>query len=216
MSEMRYGDAGDRIPVKVGEEWAVGNSRILCGDIHWSEAEQFFGANSIDLIYCDPPWNQGMLTGFHTKAGHHGPKPDFNAFKDRLFRLVEMVSAPVAMETGVKEVDDILSRMSHLFQDVKEYDITYYRKRPCKLVTGGIESLPALDGVDDDHTPNIVMNAVCDPGDLVLDFCTGRGLTPRTAQANKLRFIGTELAPRRMACALDSLGGVPSLTRKWR
>ena len=62
-----------------------------------------------------------------------------------------------------------------------------------------------LTGMDDDFTPRAAMEAATQPGAVIMDFCTGRGLTAVTAQHLGRIAWGTELNPRRLAVTLDKL-----------
>ena len=38
-----------------------------------------------DCLFVDPPWTQGNMTSFYTKAGLPRPQEDYAAFYSRLF-----------------------------------------------------------------------------------------------------------------------------------
>ena len=60
-ADITYGDAGDRIPVNIGDVWAVGDHRFMCGDAEIEGLGDFqrLLPHAPDLIYVDPPWGPG-------------------------------------------------------------------------------------------------------------------------------------------------------------
>ena len=72
------------------------------------------------------------------------------------------------------------------------------------------EIMRACLGQDDEVVPEIIMTALLaqgylNGGDVVADPCTGRGLTPVTADRLGLKFVGTELSHGRLAVAVEKL-----------
>ena len=64
----KYGDAWDRFPVVIGEQWTAGPHRFLCADILEDVDHVVETSGKVDVIYTDPPWNQAVLRKFYTYA----------------------------------------------------------------------------------------------------------------------------------------------------
>ena len=202
-----YGKAGDIYPVRVGEVWEVGDATFLCGDITKmpSLASWDYG-----LFYCDPPWNQGNMRSFRTKAALHDKMP-FLEFVRAFARLAARSRGESYMESSIHDKPE--SPFFPAFRDVGLRQIgswigTYYGRSPMSLtrwVRAGAAPVKAADalnltGVDDEHMPDKVLAAY--PPMTVFDPCVGQGLTARAAYRTGHRFIGVELHPRRLADAL--------------
>jgi len=95
--------------------------------------------------------------------------------------------------------------MYHVLRE--EWDITYYGKRPAKLLyyTRSIVKPRAMDmtGKDDADTPFFCLGmlGVAD----VFDPCMGRGLTALSAEDLGMSSLGCELHPNRVSSALSKL-----------
>ena len=210
----RYGDAGDRFPIKPGEVWASGVHILACADLELGAVDEFldrFCPCCPDCTYTDPPWNAGNASSFRTKAGVPA-KVDFGAFLDRVIAVIARTKGLFWIETGFKDESKLTGALTRGFDEpikVRRFEVTYYRKHPsllyaCARESSGLvlDELPNVNGLDDDFTPNLAIQASTGPGDVVFDPCTGRGLTCRTAHELGRRFVGTELHPRRLACVL--------------
>jgi hypothetical protein len=202
-----YGDHWERFPVRRGEVWAAGEHRVTCADITITSPVQVLGTP--DLIYTDPPWNQGNVASFYTKAGQKGGGC-FTALREALMRVFQTAGI-VWAEMGKLHIDDFISQMEQAGGKLTHrFACTYYRTKLVYLVRvsflGGPD-LPAgvaerIEGADDANTPGLVMAAET-WARIIMDPCTGRGLTGRTAHKYGRRFIGSELNPRRLANLLS-------------
>ncbi len=208
----RYGDAGDRWKVGTGDVWAAGNHILGCGDIEHGYAERLmakFGAP--DITYVDPPWSQGNAKSFYTKAGLVYPETGFILFLQKLIDVVRVTKGPVYIEMGKQHVDDLQTIIINSGGKVLNvWGVTYYRKYPSFLVRavwGDHKYTPDvnLTSMDDDDTPSAAITYDSAKSALVFDPCMGRGLTCRSAHQLGRRFVGLELHPRRLACAVDWL-----------
>lgn len=216
MAEWHYvSSGGDRYPVKPHEVWRAGPHRLACGDLEAGDGERLikrFGQRP-DLVYCDPPWNNGNAAAFRTKAGV--PRQvNFTTFLDVLMAVVRLARRDVFLEMGRAGQAHLVERAERCGgQAIRTWPITYYRRHPATLTQlrfngAGLEP-PDLAGLDDDDTPGAVMRSCSRPGDVVMDPCMGRGLTAATAGAAQDRtFIGLELSPWRMSCALSKLAAL--------
>jgi len=68
---MRYEkDGGLNYPVLPGDIWVAGAAILICGDLTRVDAAELCRRFSRPaLVYCDPPWNAGIVTTFRRKAG---------------------------------------------------------------------------------------------------------------------------------------------------
>jgi hypothetical protein len=171
--------------------------------------------SKFDMSYIDPPWNTGNINSFYTKAGFAGKK-EFESFIAKLLSLVKIHSPKINyMEMGTQNLDyvkDLIVSMDGIITNT--WQIKYYQKNPCHLIRYSFETPTKIGfdftGIDDDYTPKLAMQFEQNVN-TVLDLCTGRGLTGRTAFQMGKTFYGTELNKRRLACLLDfySKQGLP-------
>jgi hypothetical protein len=203
-------DGGLVFPVAEGDFWSAGPHLLLCGDLekrdHFKLLER---AGQPDVVYADPPWNQGNCNTFRTKAGVSGRVSGFDGFLSRLMEVLAHVARPVFCEMGNQNVDVLRAIAERSGANVRgEWGITYYRKHPCRLVHFDFGSETALEsspeGMDDDHTPLWAL-AHWPAGSLVFDPVTGRGLSAVSADWLGHRFAGVELNPYRVSVTLRKL-----------
>src|SRR5262245_31256069 len=82
-----------------------------------------------DCIFTDPPYNQGMLKGFYTKAGKQPPF-DFSRFTSRLFQCIDEIGPnSVFLEIGRQHVENFKVRLQNRYKYVRSYDATYYHNK---------------------------------------------------------------------------------------
>lgn len=224
-----YGNAHDMWPVEVGQLWKVGPHQLLCEDFHQGDPKSYNRIIKIhpDMVYCDPPWDPGNAKSFRTKAGVPDPSLDFREFMKLLIGYWKNCKGYVVYEMGAKwnkEVQDMIGEAGGTV--LNEWPIYYFRRgnnpgRPCILVrctwnedlaNKGPEypkHEPPVDeegeGLNDDKTPLWAIENFSQKGDVVADYCTGKGCTAWSADQLDRVFVGTELHPRRMANAIAKL-----------
>lgn len=200
---MSYGQEGKAFPVQVGETWQVGRHTFRCGDLRHCVPPPF------DVLYSDPPWNNSLLTAFHTRAGLGKPDYDWRFLYRRIIELAPP-GTPIWLEGGVKECDEIVALMPGAVVDW--FPITYYRTRPCVLIYSGEEPPPIRPlGDDDEILVEMLLRAYGETG-TVFDACSGRGLTSRAAEAAGWSSINNELNPARLSASLARLQRQTKLT----
>lgn len=205
----RYGDAGDRWPVRPGEVWRAGPHTLACMDLETDEARDYWRASPVAAcMYVDPPWSTGNAKAFRTKAGVSSESTTV----ERLWAVImgavaSRVVGDVYAEIGTRHRDDAVRWMRDAGRaPVQSWPIVYYRKHPCWLLRHGSALLSDdPSGMDDADTPGWAIERSTQPGDLVIDPCIGRGGT--LVHAHRLGRVvrGSELHPRRLAVALDKL-----------
>ncbi len=215
MVDWRYGDSWERHPIAAGEIWTeTGTGSAV------AVADLFDGLPAFmtqaDMIYVDPPWNTGNVGSFYTKAGT-ARRGDFDDLLAALLDGVATIQASVCyMEMGRQNLGKTLDALGRLYPTIQYWLITYYRRNPSYLIRGGPRPATAdFTGSDDMDTPRLAMQS--EMFTCVADLCMGRGLTATTAYQLGKRFVGTELNPRRLACAIDKvaqLGGDWCITQR--
>lgn len=202
-----YGDSWEKFPINDDEIWKAGQNLLSVRDLTNLNDLNFFGIPQFDMSYIDPPWNTGNINSFYTKAGL-SEKKEFETFIEKLLILIKQHSPKLNyLEMGSQNLDfvkDLIVSLNGTVTNV--WKIKYYQKHPCFLIryTFGTTSIVDFDftGIDDDFTPRFAMQF--EPNvNSVLDLCTGRGLTGRTAHSLGKTFFGTELNKRRLACLID-------------
>jgi hypothetical protein len=215
VSMWRYeSSGGTRYPVRPGEVWRADHHMIACGDLEQGDGVRLierFGRPP-DLTYCDPPWNNGNCAAFRTKAGVPR-KVFFTDFLNALLIVARTTRRDVFLEMGNVNAPHLINLAEQSGgQLIRRWSITYYRKHPCTLIQlrfhGQGDDAPDLTGMDDDDTPVAALQACARPGDVIMDPCTGRGLTAATAAYPDRTFIGLELSPWRMSCTLSKLAAL--------
>lgn len=209
MTIVKYGDAGDRIPVQFGEVWECGPHKIICADM---QTKKYFEAvdtlGSWDCMWVDPPWNSGNAATFRTKAGVPD-KVDIHELLDLVFKNFNKTTGSIYIEIGKQTFDYAYNFLKQRAgYEVQEWDIFYYRTKPCKYIRSGVSPIDYdFTGMDEMKVclPSLEHEMKVNNIKTVFDCCTGQGLVPVTADKLGLNFIGTDLSNRRIAVSLDKL-----------
>jgi hypothetical protein len=195
-----YGAEGAAYPVEPGQTWACGEQRFTCGSLFDYRPDR-----PPYLVYADPPWNQGNLASFHTKAGLDRPA---HTWLDVYRRIIELAQgAPCFIEGGQRQAEQV-GALCLAAPVYRCWPITYYGRHPAVLHYCGPSLLPPgleLAGLDDDDTPKMILAAYPPWEADVLDPCAGRGTTSRAAAAMGWSSVNIEIHPRRMSAALFRL-----------
>lgn len=202
MNNWLYGDSWEKYPIEPGEIWrdSVSQSMVSVNDIR-DGIPGFI--QHVDLMYTDPPWNQGNANSFVTKAGLERRVNSFEEFMWPLFDgIMKVIPEICYLEIGAQYFDEFVKRLSKIYPVVQQWGITYYRRNPSFLIRGGFEPTD-LDfaGMDDADTPvYAIEHESCNT---VADICMGRGLTGISALKFKKQFFGCELNKRRLAVFIE-------------
>lgn len=155
-----------------------------------------------DLIFCDPPWNQGNLRSFYTK-NEQVLKRTYTEFCSALFSLIGDIKPRTAyVEIGKEHLADYVIAMRSLFPFVTFYNSMYYRKpeNHCYIVRGSAHRKRlTLDGMDEED----IIRWVCEEEDYscIGDPCMGQGLVALYARLAGKQFVGMDINPKRLAVA---------------
>lgn len=214
MTKWDYGDEGRAFPVAVGQTWKCGEHLFHCSDLMASTTfDDLLVANPPDLLYSDPPWGQSLANSFRTKAGLEKAEYRWTNLYERIAAIGHAFEIPIWVECSTIEHRDgqhvplTLAAESHPYRGYVQ--LVYYRKHPMGLFYAGAEPandvlLDSMRGVDDDFTPGIVMASYAESG-VVIDPCSGRGVTSRQAQEKGWRSVNNELNPNRVSAALTRM-----------
>lgn len=155
-----------------------------------------------DLLFVDPPWNQGNLRSFYTK-NEDVLEDTFEDFYHRVFEVISEIKPFTAyVEIGKEHLADFIMEMRKLYPYVTFYNSTYYHntKNLCYVVRGSKKAKkPKLDGMDEED----IIKWICENEnyDCIADPCMGQGLAAYYASLNGKKFVGTEMNPKRLAVA---------------
>lgn len=203
MTKWKYGDAWEYFPIEPGQVWGLPDgSRVAVHDIFEPLPEFMLFA---DLVFVDPPWNQGNINAFYTKAGR-GDYQEFNNFVDVLFlRLSEINAATTYIEIGRQYVGSLYKRLGGQYRYLQRWQVVYYRKYPTWLIRGSHVGEIAYDFTGIDEARCIQIIAEIETYRVMGDPCMGQGLVGLAAHRVGKPFVGTELNKRRLANLLQRL-----------
>jgi hypothetical protein len=193
---------GEAYPVGRGQAWRVTDAHWLtCSDVMADATlPGLLSYRTPTLVYVDPPWNNGNLSSFYTKAALARPPYSIEA----LYRTILALCPRVPLYIEASSVTGLPAELPGPV--TRSWATTYYGRHPSALhYTGTVPPPDGLDlaGLDDEHTPSAVLAAY--PTGCVLDPCGGMGGTARAAALAGWQSTSNELNPWRMSAALHSL-----------
>lgn len=198
----------------------IGPHRLLCGDITSGAVERLMGDERADVVYSDPPWGPGALQLFATQSGASLPDSTgaWSRFLDVFARTCaahSKPSAPVFVEMGPRWAAQLRAVMrEHGLWLAREWMVTYGPKaKPLPVTLGLFARTPLADAgrVADALTAAMpspahgeavtaaALRSVVRHGSIVLDLCTGLGMTARWTHKLGGEFRGVELVQPRLA-----------------
>ena len=201
----------------MSEPIVIGRHRLLCGDVTEGAALALMGEERADVIYSDPPWGPGMLRTFATmNSPGSSPRLGWGSFLGSFCRSVadfRKPDAPVFVEMGNRWTKDLCDAMAgEGLYWMRTWEVTYGSKsdpRPSALMLFG----PHDVGVTMPSVPHgeavtvAALSAVVQPETIVLDPCTGLGMTARVTHRLGGQFRGTELNASRLERTANWLRG---------
>lgn len=187
---------------------SIGPHRLLCGDITGGAVSALMGDELADVVYGDPPWGPGNLK-FWTTMHDRGsvPRETWPRFLACFCAAVAKHSrpeAPIFVEMGLRWVDELDAAMLvEGLERRRRWPITYGPKKkplPNTLSLYGPRDV-AVELPDPPHGEPVtraILGAVVKAGTVVLDPCTGKGMTARITHRLGGVFRGSELNPKRL------------------
>lgn len=201
--KFKYGDAWEHYPIEPGQTWGIpaNGSKVAVHDI-FDPLPGFM--RETDLLFIDPPWNQGNLNAFYTKAGRDDYQ-EWARFTAVLFqRIAEISPSTCYIEIGNQFVDDWHGRLADLYPVIQRWPVVYYRKHPTNILRGSAAPID-YDFTGMDEAKAIGVIGQIDGRGTMGDICMGQGLVGLSAWAAGRPFVGTELNKRRLANLLQKL-----------
>lgn len=188
---------------------AIGPHRLLHGDITAGAASHLMRGELADVIYSDPPWGPGNQKFWHTKnVMGSAPRTTWDDFLRTFCRICathRKPDAPVFVEMGLRWVDQLIHEMASVgLPEQGRWSILYgSRKAPLPNVLCLFGSRPVNVAMPDppygEPITRAALEAVVRTGMVVLDPCTGLGMTARITSSLGGVFRGTELNAARLA-----------------
>jgi len=183
----------------------IGRHRVLCGDSTTGAVRTLMGDEKADVVYTDPPWGQALLTSFATMA-KITPRLPWRGFVDELARVIVEAAkpgAPIFVEIGTRWEKDVLAAMGLYGMSLRRrWEVTYGPNkdpRPSLLLLFGADvEVTMPTPAHGEPVTRAALAAVVREGTVVLDPCTGLGMTARVTHSLGGAFRGVELNPERL------------------
>lgn len=186
----------------------IGQHRLMQGDLTTGCLADLMGTDRADVIYSDPPWGPGNQQYWHTHNERGSiPRTSWPAFLAAFCGACAAYSKPEAavfVEMGLRWLDELDAAMEQVgMERRRRWDISYGPKNkplPNALTLYGPQDCAVP--LRERHGPKVtevILGVAVRPGMVVLDPCTGKGMTARNTHALGARFRGLELNPRRLA-----------------
>lgn len=203
----------------------LGDHRFLCGDITLGAVQILMGEDLADVIYSDIPWGPGNQKYWHTmNMVGSSPRTSWTEFLLHFANACSIVRAPMApvfVEMGCRWVADLDHAMGrHGLNLIDRWAITYGPKsKPLPNTLSLYAPSPSSLSIayplqihrrmptppHGEPVTQAVLETVVSPGMIVLDPCTGLGMTARITHKLGGKFRGTELNSARLARAIEGV-----------
>lgn len=187
----------------------IGPHRLLCGDITEPVTLQtLMGEERADVVYSDPPWGPGNQQYWHTmRERGSAPRTSWEAFLAAFCELCAVYrkpNAPVFVEMGMRWVDELDDAMkAQGLARQRRWTIFYGPKAkplPNTLSLYGEKDVEVVmpKPAWGQEVTRAALASVGHRGMIVLDPCTGLGMTARFTHALGGVFRGTEMNALRL------------------
>lgn len=188
---------------------SIGRHRLLCGDITKGAVGHLLGDEKVDVIYSDPPWGPGNQQYWHTMR-ERGSVPatswsDFLTVFCEVCAMAIKPRSPVMIEMGIRWVDELDGAMARVGLNVRNRWTIFYGPKskplPNTLSLYGDRSIDIAmpSPPHGEVVTRAALAAIVKSGDIVLDLCTGLGMTARATHRLGGVFYGTEMNTVRLA-----------------
>lgn len=186
----------------------LGPHRLLCGDLTDGAVDRLMGSERADVVYSDPPWGPGNQKFWHTMrergAAPRTSWPEFLVAFAGAVAQHRKRSAPVFVEMGLRWTGDIEAAMRAAgLPHRRTWPILYGPKSkplPNALLLFGPRAIDVAmpSPAHGEPITRAALAAVVRPGSLVLDPCTGLGMTGRITHVLGGQFRGCEMNAARL------------------
>lgn len=198
---------------------SIGEHRLACGDITDGAVARLMGNDRADVVYSDPPWGPGNQQYWHTmRERGSAPRTSWDAFLEAFATVCAewtRPAAPIFVEMGMRWADQLVATMQSAGLELaRTWTVTYGPKSKPLPVTlslfGYADNMPALDILAEQITVGMpspahgepvtahCLRLVVEKRAIVLDPCTGLGMTARWTHKLGGRFRGTEMNAARL------------------
>jgi hypothetical protein len=167
--------------------------------------------SEVDIVYSDPPWNPGNEKWWRRYA-HKNPPIGYNEFLDSWCQLVSAINpSRIFVEQSVNYkynglLFDAIDRCDKWILPLANSWIPLYGnpKRPYKLFYFGSNDLDVdVNGFHGESTTRKIFDSIPNiKNSLIVDPCTGTGMTSRMAHHSYSDFVGIELNEIRLNRAI--------------
>lgn len=190
----------------------IGPHRLRHGDI-MDGIDDLMGTERAAIMYCDPPWGEGLLKFFATlnrkQTGEYKEPPTLEKFLLALFGIAsKYVEKFLLIEYGVMWRDRIQAQgiaagfYPHGIVDLRysggHLDLHLFARKGVEYPPGFAEAVQGSAGYDTLRRAIPPLAAIVGPGAIILDPCCGMGYTARAALDSGLAFRGNELNRARL------------------
>jgi len=206
-SGWKYGEGGSAFPVQPGEVWSVGEHIFVCSDLMESSLfEDLSVKYSPTVVYCDPPWGQGLANAFRTKAGLGRASYDWKDIYREVARLGHLHEVPIWVEGSeiTREFGAPVPSLIGLPDGGTErgyWTISYMGGNPAGLFYAHSQKPPVISEkslVGFKGVREVLFNY----SGRVMDACSGLGGIALEAQHVGLTSVNNELSQWRMSAAM--------------
>jgi hypothetical protein len=210
MVSWRFGNAGDRYPIEVGDIVKVGPHILACGDIEMGAGEELIEQCWLpDIMYCSPPWNVKQYRLDRLKGDV--PGGDYEMFLDDLVELSQTAEKHSFLMCGSREYEDLDLRLGETYTTpgvLNRYNINGLTSSQQLLFhidkkLEGEGYSRKLDWADEEFAPYIVARTFGTKNDIMFDPCMTGHASMEAAETHDKRFIGIDLIPRRLSTLIE-------------
>ena len=188
--------------------WTVGQHLFVAADLEAEQPWELVRSFNVfpEMAYTDPPWNKSVAAHFRRIAGD--PRSvDLDFLLDRIAVAHCYVATDVWIEFASVNTPIVEAMKRHGWYEVAAYATTYERgRRPESLTLFSRDPKRRPPGEpptpDSPFLPGHTIVHSSNPGEHVLDACTGYGLTAKAAIEARRIFVGFELTEERLDRAI--------------
>lgn len=197
----------------------IGPHKIMCGDSVLDRDELIAQVGVVDVIYTDPPWNDGVVKMFYRRAGL-APPGSFEALMAGFLGLYAELcpDGPIVVEMGFSGFEAFYRQVQASGALTCAAATAFYGGRPYVIwvgTFGEILDVTVPDGLRDEESVNWVIETFvrhptqrgAGQGTRFCDPCCGVGLQLLAAFDAGATVFGCELDPKKVARLVRAISG---------
>lgn len=191
----------------------IGLHRVDNKSIENLNLRPMLNGKKVRIFYTDPPWGEGHMKYFNTinqkETGRKSKPLLFIQLLEELKHMIKTyVDGYVFVEFGVKQLEDIKSKIAPGLYNIKIFDVFYKgggKFLPCKILVAGTKPQykfkENLNGIKCQgyNLPQRCISEVGKKGEMVLDPLCGLGNVAKATIQEDMVFIGNEFNRKRLA-----------------